>query len=350
MKKMKKMKNFTVFILSVFFFSSSFAQSSLGRITFSSGGTNNSRLSVTMGQSLAGSYKSADGKTTLTVGAQANNFNNQAVKDQLSLDKETIIAENLADTLAIVVTSNVTWSVTNIPAWIRLSKANGVGDGGFNIYLDANSTSASRTATLKVAGGTITKSIIVTQKGKVNPQDELAINMSNLVLNFRDLDTVVKVTSNRSWTITNPANWLVFNTLVGNGNADVTFNVSQNNGNASRSTIVAFVAGSNTQILSVTQGNYSETAGINQVAVANLIKIYPNPVNTHLNVQMNIDLISDANLFVYDNQGKVIGKYHAEGELTSIDVSHLAAGDYFLQIVNEAKQINQQILFNKTTN
>lgn len=350
MKKMKKMKNFTAVILSVFFFSSSFAQSSLGRITFSSGGTNNSRLSVTMGQSLAGSYKSSDGKTTLTVGAQANNYMNQMVQDQLSIDKETVVSESPADTFPIKVTSNITWGVSGLPNWITISKSNGTGDGEFKLYLQANATTSSRTATLKVVGGSITKTIVVTQKGKVNPQDELAINMTTLTLSFRNLDTVVKVTSNRAWNINNTVNWLTFNNLTGNGSAEVPFSVAQNNGKESRSAIVAFIAGSNTQILSVTQGVYAETTGINQVEVANLIKIYPNPVNTHLNVQMNVDLISEASLFVYDAQGKAIGQYRAEGELTSIDVSHLASGDYFLKIVNEAKQINQQILFNKTTN
>jgi len=95
------------------------------------------------------------------------------------------------------------------------------------------------------------------------------------------------------------------------------------------------------------QSKETSTTGINQVEIANLVKVYPNPVNAQLNVRLNLEKINGVELSIYDYQGKEVGNYTTFNELTSIDVAHLASGTYTLKVCNEQNQLNYQVKFNK---
>lgn len=340
-------KKLKLIVLSSLVISTSFAQSSLGRITFSSGGISSSGLSVTVGQSMAGSFKSEDGKTILTVGAQANIIvQDPVVSDELLIDKNSFIADSKLDSFLINVTSNISWSVSVTNSWISLSKTSGVNSGVFKIYLSENKSNSLRTGIVTIKGKNIERQITINQKGVVNEQDQLSISLLTLNLEAVKLDTTIKVSSNRSWTVSNSATWLDFKTTQGSGNSDVKFTVLANQDKVTRNAIVVFTAGSNTQFLNITQAA-NKTNGIEEMDFADLIKIFPNPVNTHLNVQLNKTLISNATLFIYDAIGKQISYHQATDQNTAIDVSGLASGDYILRVVSIENNINQQIKFNK---
>ncbi len=340
-------KNATILMIAILLMSSFIsAQSSLGRITFSSGGVSSSGLSVTMGQSIAGSYRAQDG-TVLTVGAQAGNQSTtNPVSEILNIDKTSLIAENTKDSSLITVTSNIDWSVSSNQSWATVSATKGSNNGNFKILLQANTTSNARTATITVKGGAIVLIISVNQKGVVNSQDQLAINMNTLTIGSAKKDTVIKITSNRSWTITNQASWISFTVSQGTGNADIPFTMKENTDATERNAIIVFQAGSNNQFLSVTQKK-TGTTGINQVEIANLVKVYPNPVSSELNIQLNLEKINGVELTILDYQGKEVGNYTTSNELTSIDVAHLASGTYILKVSNEQNQLNHQVKFNK---
>jgi hypothetical protein len=336
-------KNLKLIVLSSLVISTSFAQSSLGRITFSSGGISNSGLSVTIGQSMAGSYRTADG-VILTVGAQVGS--QETITEILNIDKTSIVAENTKDSSLITVISNIDWTVSSNQSWATVSASKGSNNGSFKILLQPNTTQNARTALITVKGGDIVLNITVNQKGVVNSQDQLAINMNTLTIGSAKKDTVVKITSNRSWTITNPTSWISFSIAQGTGNADIPFTIKENSDGNERNAIIVFQAGSNNQFLSVTQKK-TGTTGINQVEITNVIKVYPNPTSAQLNVQLNLEKINGVELSIFDYQGKEVGKYTTSNELTSIDVAHLASGTYILKVSNEQNQLNHQVKFNK---
>ncbi len=70
------------------------------------------------------------------------------------------------------------------------------------------------------------------------------------------------------------------------------------------------------------------------------IKVYPNPVDDLLNVDINLSLGGSLQLQVYDLAGKLVSKKQISvlsgKETTTFSFAHLAAGNYVLNAVFEA--------------
>ena len=77
--------------------------------------------------------------------------------------------------------------------------------------------------------------------------------------------------------------------------------------------------------------------GISENSLLNQIKIYPNPANSQINVQLNTSLIG-SNYFITDQIGKTIlsGKLITENSI--IELGDLSGGIYLLSIGNNTKQ------------
>ncbi|TAE41943.1 MAG: hypothetical protein EAZ70_13525, partial [Runella slithyformis] len=70
---------------------------------------------------------------------------------------------NTAASKPLNVTSNVSWTITGAPAWLTLSTTSGTGNAVVNFNVAANTAPTSRTATLTLSGGTLSKTITVFQ-------------------------------------------------------------------------------------------------------------------------------------------------------------------------------------------
>ena len=86
------------------------------------------------------------------------------------------------------------------------------------------------------------------------------------------------------------------------------------------------------------RASYKETIDLN--GLAKLLKVHntnwsegalvgPNPCNNTLQVQCPLD---NAQLLLYDMYGKMVLSVPADGEVTSLDMSQLAAGLYLLNV------------------
>lgn len=81
--------------------------------------------------------------------------------------------------------------------------------------------------------------------------------------------------------------------------------------------------------------NYT-TAYYTQVPV---IEVYPNPATQFLNIldsQVNARVVRYS---IFDIQGKVVQKIESARELNNIDVTDLASGIYFLQVIGEVESV-----------
>ena len=70
-----------------------------------------------------------------------------------------------AASAAVAVTANVSWTVTDNQTWLSVAPASGVNNGSTTISATANTATSSRTGTVMVTGGGITRTISVTQSG-----------------------------------------------------------------------------------------------------------------------------------------------------------------------------------------
>lgn len=77
----------------------------------------------------------------------------------------------------------------------------------------------------------------------------------------------------------------------------------------------------------------SYPAGINDVASANIIKVFPNPANDHIACQLNGDADKQATIELMDMSGKVIYSITTaqKGEV-NIPSAQLSAGDYLIKV------------------
>ncbi len=65
----------------------------------------------------------------------------------------------------VAITANVSWTVTDDQTWLSASPTAGSGNGAVTLSATANTGAASRSGTVTVAGGGITRTIAVTQAG-----------------------------------------------------------------------------------------------------------------------------------------------------------------------------------------
>ena len=101
--------------------------------------------------------------------------------------------ERTASTATINVTSSVNWSVSSSASWCTVSPSSGSNNGPFTIRATANSSTSSRSATVTVSGGGITRTINVTQKG--TPSNTAQVRFRKLSNNANTYEMAVASTS-----------------------------------------------------------------------------------------------------------------------------------------------------------
>jgi hypothetical protein len=74
-----------------------------------------------------------------------------------------------ASSASIVVTSNVSWTVTDDQSWLSVSPTSGTSNGSITVSAIANTGTVNRSGTVTVTGGGSTRQIAVTQAGQGPP-------------------------------------------------------------------------------------------------------------------------------------------------------------------------------------
>lgn len=104
-----------------------------------------------------------------------------------------------------------------------------------------------------------------------------------------------------------------------------TYTVTVNDGNCEATTTV-FV-------------DVQTCTGINTIASASGINVYPNPTNGILNIAISAELAGNTSIEVYDAIGKIVIKETLSTETTTINTSKLTDGMYVYKVINNNKAI-----------
>jgi hypothetical protein len=195
-----------------------------------------------------------------------------------------------ASSSTVSVTSNITWSTptSNATHWLtvdNVSPTNRTGNGSFRINARINTETSSRSGTISVTGGGITRTISVTQEP---PAATLSINTTSWYPTATASVSTVTVNSNRQWTVTsNAPTWLTadnFNPINRTGNGSFRMNVTANTGTVSREgTITVTAPGATTRTVSVAQAAPATTLTLS----ANSWNPSPAASNSTVNVTSN---------------------------------------------------------------
>ncbi|MBO0935102.1 BACON domain-containing protein [Fibrella sp. HMF5335] len=85
----------------------------------------------------------------------------------LAVNTNSVSAPASGNSTVIMVTSNVAWTVSGLPAWATASPTSGNNNGSFTLTVQAN-TSAARSASFTVGGNGASQNIIINQSGSGN--------------------------------------------------------------------------------------------------------------------------------------------------------------------------------------
>jgi hypothetical protein len=215
----KKYQIFLMFILSMLTIHAQ--KGTLGRITFSSGGVSSSKISVSVGESMSGTYKSKDGKIDFTVGSQIGSRVTVAKVDTLLVDKNTITSPSSGGKFDVKLTSNRDWKLVSNVNWAVVNVTQGNGNSNLSISVTANSSLIARTGKVEITAGAIVRTITINQAASVKV-DTLLVDKITINEVSTGGNNTVKITANRDWKVVPSASWISVNPSQGVGNSNLT--------------------------------------------------------------------------------------------------------------------------------
>lgn len=123
-----------------------------------------------------------------------------------------------SDTTSLIITSNISWEISDDTDWLNYEFNNGSGNSSINLIYSENSSVEKRTATITIAGEEITKTATIVQNGKIPylniPQDSIIVGdtLGGFILN---------VESNFACRVVVDAEWLTISNSDSIGNFQI---------------------------------------------------------------------------------------------------------------------------------
>lgn len=175
----------------------------------------------------------------------SNQFEFVACTYSLSATTMEVGAASGSTTVNVSAPAGCAWTATSGASWVSMITTSGTGSGPVSFSYGANQATASRVATLTIAGQTLT----LTQLGvpcTITPATT-TVNLGPGASNGNGIP--LTVTSGCAWTATTATSWITLTTASGTGNGSIVFSVSANTGTAARTGSITV----GSQTVSVTQ-------------------------------------------------------------------------------------------------
>lgn len=229
-------------------------------------GTNNGSVSVSVTQntgtaSRSGTVTFTGGGITRTVSVtQAPSTGNT-----LTVAPTSLSFSAPAGSSTVSVTSNVSWTVTDNQTWISASPTTGANNASVIVSVTQNTGTTSRSGTVTIAGGGITRTIAVTQAAP--SANTLTVSPTSLTLGAAAGSGTFGITSNVSWTVTDNQTWLTVSPTSGSNNATITVTATQNTATTARTGTVTVTGGGLTRTVAVSQNAAGTTPCSNPTTI-----------------------------------------------------------------------------------
>lgn len=172
-------------------------------------------------------------RSGITKSIQVNQSAYQAAP--IVLPKEGISEDSHAITKTVEVFSNEAWKVEKSNhSWFSLSPESGNGNGSFEVNLKENNSPDSRTGSITVTGisSGLSTSLPVFQSGKSDYT--LTVSPSSISESFNAVTKLVTISSDDSWNIEAPYEWITVSKSSGSGNDSINVTLSVNSSQSSR--------------------------------------------------------------------------------------------------------------------
>ncbi len=168
----------------------------------------------------------------------------------LELSETTFDVDDQATTLTVQVNSSSDWTASSSSDWCTLTNSRGTGNSQANLSIKANTMKESRTATIVLNMGEISKKVVVNQKGLRHL--DLSGSLFNITSKAKTID--LTVTSNVEWKAESNADWCLPSLSKANGTVNMSLSVQANTGTQSnREASVVFTSGTLTATVKIVQ-------------------------------------------------------------------------------------------------
>ncbi|MDP1725322.1 MAG: T9SS type A sorting domain-containing protein [Bacteroidota bacterium] len=272
------------------------------------------------------------------------NISQASVPDSLSISSNTLHFTAAGSTQNIQLSSNRTWIASGWASWVSIIPNPGSGNTMLIITASANSSSSSRNTTAIFTAGTVVKTLLINQDSTPSVPDQLSLDKDTIVFSSTLRNTSLQISSNRSWTVTNPASWLTVTPMNGSNNATLNLSVPIASNPSVRNTDLTLTAG--TIIKKVFIKQEADPVGLHEVSDLSEIIIYPNP--SYGLVVIENKNTEDFNVSVFDMNGKLTDRFKLiASSKMELDYRSLEAGLYFLNAKSETLNYNSKILLLK---
>lgn len=135
-----------------------------------------------------------------------------------SVSPDTLYVAQVGGVKMFEITSNTNWTLS-APSWITMPDVSGSGDATIEMMVDVNRTYSSRVGYITVMhNGMELSRVAIVQEG-IPPI--LSVDVEEIVFTREGGTQYFNLTSNMSWTIENPEEWLVCSPTEGSGNTEV---------------------------------------------------------------------------------------------------------------------------------
>ncbi len=176
----------------------------------------------------------------------------QTTSNYLTVTPSSQNVSSTAGTTTFSISSDVDWTASDDASWLSVSPTSGTGDATLTATYDENTTTSSRTATITVTGGGITRNVTVVQEGQT-AAPFLNVTPSNHDVTTSSGSVTFNIESNVTWEVRDDSDWLSKTPKNGSGNATLTANYEANSFADSRISTITITGGGFTRTVTVTQ-------------------------------------------------------------------------------------------------
>ena len=211
------------------------------------GSNNNNSVEVRVTENKGSNERKA--KITVTGGGITCSVNvtQPGEGEVLTVDKSSISLARSADSNSFNITSNLSWTITKSSGatWLTVDPESGSNNGKISVSASENTTENGRKATITVKGGSIERTIDVSQEPTT-----LEVSPNSLSFDSDGGEKTLNVTSNAQWTVESDQNWCT----VSPANGSVIVSTKTNDTSSPRKATITVRAGDVVRTVEVTQG------------------------------------------------------------------------------------------------
>jgi Metallo-peptidase family M12/CARDB/Putative binding domain, N-terminal len=233
-----------------------------------SSGSNNFGFSITVANNLLTSTRTGTVRVYNGAISKTITITQAAAPITINVSPTAFSATAAGGTGGVAVTSNVTCNVISDNSWLTASVNSGSNNFGFNITVANNLLTSTRTGTVRVYNGAISKTITITQAAA-----PITINVSPTAFSATAAGGTggVAVTSNVTCNVISDNSWLTTSTNSGSNNFGFNISVAANGSTVARTGTIRVYNGNVSQTITVSQAGKAITCGVPTGLVASSI-------------------------------------------------------------------------------